>query len=63
LPAAALADVLPFALVAVELALVFAISLHHSWPWRPGVIADVLHTGKPFLEYLYHYSSPAVPAR
>ena len=46
-PAEALADVFPLcALAAVELALVFAISLHRGWPWRPRVIADVLPTGK-----------------
>ncbi|MFI4959649.1 MAG: membrane protein insertion efficiency factor YidD [Lysobacterales bacterium] len=46
-PAEALADVFPLcALAAVELALVFAISLHRGWPWRPRVIADVSHTGK-----------------
>jgi len=46
-PAEALADVFPLcALAAVELALVFAISLHRGWPWRPRVIADVPPTGK-----------------
>src|SRR5574337_500743 len=44
---AGFAEVLPWcALAAVELAFVFAISLHRDWPWRPGVIADVFHTGK-----------------
>lgn len=38
---------LPFcALAAVELRVVFAISLHRFWPWRPGVIAHVSYTGK-----------------
>ncbi|WP_439653803.1 MULTISPECIES: membrane protein insertion efficiency factor YidD [unclassified Rhodanobacter] len=31
----------------VELRVVFAIFLHHFWPWRPGVIAHVSYTGKP----------------
>lgn len=38
---------LPFcALAAVELRVVFAISLHRFWPWRPGVIAHVSYTSK-----------------
>src|SRR6185312_9403017 len=44
----ALLGVLPLcALAAVELALVFAISLHPDWPWGPRVIADAFNTGKP----------------
>jgi putative membrane protein insertion efficiency factor len=44
----ALSGVFPFcALAAVELRVVFAISLHRFWPWRPGVIADVFYTSKP----------------
>src|SRR6185437_12158245 len=35
------------ALAVVELRVVFAIFLHHFWPWRPGVIAHVSYTGKP----------------
>lgn len=38
---------LPFCgLAAVELRVVFAISLHRLWPWRPGVIAHVSYTSK-----------------
>jgi hypothetical protein len=33
------------ALAGVALRVVFAISLHHFWPWRPGVIAHVSNTG------------------
>jgi len=47
LTSCALADVLPFcALAPVELRVVFAISLHRFWPWRPGVIAQVSYTSK-----------------
>src|SRR6185312_12520941 len=42
------ADAFPLpALAVVELRVVFAIFLHHFWPWRPGVIAHVSYTGKP----------------
>jgi putative membrane protein insertion efficiency factor len=46
LPGRAGAFPLP-ALAVVELRVVFAIFLHHFWPWRPGVIAHVSYTGKP----------------
>ncbi len=43
-----LAEAVPFfALAAVELRVVFAISLTVFWPWRPGVIAQVGYTSKP----------------
>lgn len=43
----ALADVLLLcAFAPVELALLFAISLHRDQPWRPRVIADVFYTSK-----------------
>jgi putative membrane protein insertion efficiency factor len=35
------------AFAAPELRVVFAISLHRGWPWRPGVIAQLSFTGKP----------------
>jgi putative membrane protein insertion efficiency factor len=47
LTACALAEVFPFcALAPIELRVVFAISLHRFWPWRPGVIAQVSYTSK-----------------
>ncbi|WP_426689384.1 membrane protein insertion efficiency factor YidD [Rhodanobacter ginsengiterrae] len=48
LPALLPDEALPFcALAAVELRVVFAISLHRLWPWRPGVIAHACCTSKP----------------
>jgi hypothetical protein len=63
LTSCALAEVLPLcALAAVELRVVFAISLHRFWPWRPGVIAHVYYTSKQLLEYLYYSMPQAVLA-
>ena len=43
----ALLEALSFCALALELPVVFAISLHRGWPWRPGVIAHVSFTSKP----------------